>query len=297
MVSVNLILRDNLILKAQSAKEEYESAAQKEAISLNEFETEVNKYITTGSGDNESDEVVWGALESGGNSILAYTGTAKKLKITSKEIQVEIYNQDGTGTGEIKAANLDNYNIIMFYGSMFDLNLEEIDFGGQLKSNVLIQIIGLQNITTIKGLEGWTNIVDENFKNCTSLKNIELPTSITNIGIAAFMGCTSLESIVIPSNVTIIKESAFRDCTSLTSVRISGSVDTILESAFRDCISLESIEIPSNVTRIENSAFTGCTNLKTIKVNRTLSDAEATLGTSWIPSGATVTYNDQVKTY
>ena len=54
MVSVNLILRDNLILKAQSAKEEYESSAQKEAIALNEFETEVNKHIPTGSGGNNS---------------------------------------------------------------------------------------------------------------------------------------------------------------------------------------------------------------------------------------------------
>ena len=55
MVSVNLILRDNLITKAQSAKEEYELAAQKEALALNEFEAEVNKHVPSKNDDNEDD--------------------------------------------------------------------------------------------------------------------------------------------------------------------------------------------------------------------------------------------------
>ena len=56
MVSVNLILRDNLITKAQGAKEEYELAAQKEALALDEFEEEVNKHIPSKNDGSEGDE-------------------------------------------------------------------------------------------------------------------------------------------------------------------------------------------------------------------------------------------------
>ena len=64
MVSVNLILRDNLITKAQGAKEEYELAAQKEIEELNEVEKTLlglnngESNNTTGENDNESNPPV-----------------------------------------------------------------------------------------------------------------------------------------------------------------------------------------------------------------------------------------------
>lgn len=60
MVSVNLILRDNLILKAQGAKSEYELSAEKEAEELDAFDEEVNKHVPSKNNGGEDDN-------SGGN--------------------------------------------------------------------------------------------------------------------------------------------------------------------------------------------------------------------------------------
>jgi hypothetical protein len=50
------------------------------------------------------------------------------------------------------------------------------------------------------------------------LKSIDIPNSVTKIGVGAFRGCTSLRSICIPNSVTSIGFSAFSDCTSLIEV-------------------------------------------------------------------------------
>ena len=104
------------------------------------------------------------------------------------------------------------------------------------------------------------------FQNCSSLTNIEIPDSVTNIESLAFSGCTSLSNITIPSSVTSIGYSAFQYCRSLTSITIPGSVTSIGSGAFSDCTSLSSIQIPSGVTSIGSGAFSGCTSLSEIQI-------------------------------
>ena len=52
----------------------------------------------------------------------------------------------------------------------------------------------------------------------TNLTSIEIPSSVTSIGVAAFYDCSGLTSITIPANVTSIGEHAFLGCTSITDV-------------------------------------------------------------------------------
>ena len=256
MVSVNLILRDNLILKAQSAKEEYESAAQKEARALDEFEAEVNKHIPTT--DNE-DTTQWLYLETGREQYVCYNGNSTTLTLSSSTVNAEKITSDGSTvnkTGEINEIDLNNSDIIYLFnidaamGGAEAIGPEIINLNGKIPAAVG-NVIWPQNVKEIKGLDGWTATSKEKFSDYIYLEKIELPSSLIEIG----------------------------------------------SECFKNCISLKSIEIPNNVTNIQGGVFDGCTNLKTIRVNRTLSDAEATLGIYWMPSGATVTYNDQSKTY
>ena len=83
-------------------------------------------------------------------------------------------------------------------------------------------------------------------------------TSNDIMGKYAFCGCRSLKSVNIPSSVTEIGDLAFRDCSSLTSVKIPSSVTEIGVGAFKKCSSLTSINIPSSVTVIESGAFSYC---------------------------------------
>ena len=108
-------------------------------------------------------------------------------------------------------------------------------------------------------------IGDEAFDNHKTIAVIELPNSITSIGYKAFYNST-LKEIVIPESVTDIEEYAFGSCYKLTSVTIGDGVMSIGTYAFYDCSSLTSITIPNSVTSIENNAFKKCSSLTSITI-------------------------------
>ena len=76
--------------------------------------------------------------------------------------------------------------------------------------------------------------------------------------------CSSLTNITIPDSVTEIEGGAFARCSSLTSVTIGNGVTTIGSYAFYECSSLTSITIPNSVTTIGDRAFDYCNNLAKI---------------------------------
>ena len=86
-----------------------------------------------------------------------------------------------------------------------------------------------------------TAIPDKAFYQCTTLKTITIPDSVTEIGNYAFFDCRSLTSVTIPDSVTTIGWLAFYYCSSLTSVTIPNSVTEIGYSAFENCRSLKSV--------------------------------------------------------
>lgn len=91
---------------------------------------------------------------------------------------------------------------------------------------------------------GITRIGTGNFKFCSNLLSVEIPSSVTSIGDDAFCYC-GLKSVEIPSNVTSIGQSAFRGV-GFTKVTIPSSVESIGNFAF-SCSSLQEIQVdPEN---------------------------------------------------
>ena len=111
-----------------------------------------------------------------------------------------------------------------------------------------------------------TSIGLEAFYKCTSLTSVEIPGSVTSIGQKAFRKCTGLTSVEIPNSVTSIENATFYDCTRLESVVIPNSVTSIGGEAFRNCTSLTSVEIPSSVTSIGGDAFLNCESLTSVEI-------------------------------
>ena len=73
-----------------------------------------------------------------------------------------------------------------------------------------------------------TSIGRDAFRYCTSLTNVTIGNSVTNIGgYLVFDNCTNLTSITIGKSVTSIGASAFSDCTSLTSVYFRGNAPNL----------------------------------------------------------------------
>ena len=88
----------------------------------------------------------------------------------------------------------------------------------------------LSGAYTIK--DGTTLLLEDAFKNCSSLTSIKIPCSVTSIAWGAFSGCSSLTSVEIPDSVTLIDWYAFTGCSSLTSIEIPNSVTSIGLNAF-----------------------------------------------------------------
>lgn len=131
------------------------------------------------------------------------------------------------------------------------------------------------NIETVKIPESITEIKNIAFSN-TSIKYLDIPDNIVNIGIYAFMGCKSLESIRISRNVSILSYGLFKDCTNLKKVEWHPLESRKIEyESFENCISLKSFTIPSTCNKVGNKyrndyngdhqiAFNNCSSLDTL---------------------------------
>lgn len=125
---------------------------------------------------------------------------------------------------------------------------------------------------TAEDLQGATKIGDYAFKECTSLKSIEIPASVTSIGDYAFAGddgtpmTLGTVTFAESNQLTTIGNNAFAHCKKLVSIEIPTSVTSIGSYAFWWCDSLASIEIPASVTSIGKGAFSACGSLKKVRV-------------------------------
>ncbi len=146
------------------------------------------------------------------------------------------------------------------------------------------------------------SIGDFAFSYNSNLKNVSIPKTITNIGVAAFAMCDNLNFIsvdnsnefyssdengvlftknkatliqcpggfsggyAIPSTVTNIGDYAFIKCVNLTNVTLHNGVISIGNQAFSYCNKLSSIVIPDSVTAIASYAFFGCSGLRSVVI-------------------------------
>lgn len=102
------------------------------------------------------------------------------------------------------------------------------------------------------------------FENIEKVINFEY---VVKIGTGAFAFCSSLKEINIPNSITVIPQACFHLCKNLKKVVLPQGLRKIESTAFFGC-SIEEIEIPDSVEEIDIGAFGGCHNLKTIEVNR-----------------------------
>lgn len=172
------------------------------------------------------------------------------------------------------------------------INLGEWAFGNCSK---------LQDVKLGKGISA---IKDFTFEYCKKLDNVIIPDNITSIGQYAFEGC-GLTKIDIPDSVTSIGLGAFEYCenlkkvtigngmayvsncafsyTGIESVKIGNCVKTLNDYAFEESKNLKEISIPSNVTEIQYAVFSGCEALEKIDIPDSLEKigGNSFRGTKW----------------
>lgn len=163
------------------------------------------------------------------------------------------------------------------YTAVFATPYEYFEFSDTSASTVLIyckiDISYPQNMILPKYYQGKTvtEIGDSAFKGLTSLKSIELPSSINKIVDNAFSKCTALQTVSMERcmSLTAIPYGCFNGCEKLTTIVLPDSVRTIGNAAFNSCKKLTSFTVSENVISIGVEAFKGCTLLENVTFEET----------------------------
>lgn len=118
-----------------------------------------------------------------------------------------------------------------------------------------------------------TAINNANFLNCTNVKTITLPNTITKFGGMVFAQCKKLQFIVIPNNLSTFVGRNFNGCYVLKNIIYPKNVPTpsALLSWYYQCYSLKKAIFPSSLTSIGNDFMPDCYNVNSIKIQSNIS--------------------------
>ena len=123
------------------------------------------------------------------------------------------------------------------------------------------------------------------FCECSSLRNINFPSTLEVIGDWAFYKCPRIVSAEF--NETGLKEigdSAFFFCTSLERATIPSTVRRIGEEAFKCCKELEMLTLYDGLRIIGRGAFSGCKSFKYATIPETVVRIEESVSRTFLPS-------------
>lgn len=104
------------------------------------------------------------------------------------------------------------------------------------------------------------------FKN-ESLVTVKLPESITEVGEDIFGDCKTLRGVKLPEGVSRINKEAFYGCSILETINFPAKLTSVGDNAFRSCLSLELDNLPNSLLYVGREAFCDVP-LKALKLDR-----------------------------
>ena len=191
-----------------------------------------------------------------------------------QEIKKEAF-RDCTGIERVTLSkNLTYIGAAAFYGcslltaieipAALDKTADEYDYTGPFAETGL-------KIVTFE--EGAAQIAQRLFKGCTSLEEIIIPDTVTQINREAFMNCSGLRSVDFGNGVEVIEDSVFEGCSSLTKAVMPDTVTRVEEEAFKENTSLSEVKLSGNLSYLGAGAFRGCELLTAIEIPAALDKA------------------------
>lgn len=150
-------------------------------------------------------------------------------------------------------------------------NLKNVTFYNKGEGIDFIDTLAFSDCRSLESIDlsnsSITEIPENAFSNCTSLKTVKLPSTVTKIADDAFADCKKLEEIQGLSNCKIseIGKDAFAGCYNLKTFDISSATITSLpDTICSNMYALTSIHLPKTLTSIGTSALEGCKKLEEI---------------------------------
>jgi hypothetical protein len=135
------------------------------------------------------------------------------------------------------------------------------EYGGYRITSIGSFAFANSSVESITLGENITKIESNAFLNCTSLSQVNLPSSLMYIGESSFSGTTSLFSLNLSeTSIISVEEKAFLN-SSVEEISLPYTCQSIDSDAFAQCRELLSITIPEMVTSIVNNAFRDSNNV------------------------------------
>lgn len=117
-----------------------------------------------------------------------------------------------------------------------------------------------------------TELGESAFENCQSLVAFDLPVNVTNVGASLLSGCASLKSVTLHEGLTAIPASFVQGCGLLESLEVPSTVTVIGEFAMSECSKLTQTNIPEGVTKLERFAYAYCVELTKLPVPQSVTE-------------------------
>ncbi|WP_302930702.1 leucine-rich repeat protein [Anaerobutyricum hallii] len=150
-------------------------------------------------------------------------------------------------------------------------NLKNISFYNKGEGIDFIDTLAFSDCRSLESIDlsnsSITEIPKNAFSNCTSLKTVKLPPTVTKIADDAFANCKKLEEIQGLSNCKIseIGTDAFAGCYNLKTFDLSSATITALpDSLCNNMYAVTTVRLPKTLTSIGTSALEGCKKLEEI---------------------------------
>ncbi len=213
------------------------------------------EYTVTAIGENAFYAANFGQYD---NTAQGKSIKSVELPNTITQIGQSAFNNCSNIEGEFKLPpNLATLGSYAFYGCE---KMESIEIPASMQTIYQSTFEKCTNLKTVTLHEGLINIGNPTsgygdvFAKCSSLTEIDLPSTLQFIGSCAF-DRTGLTKIEIPDNVITIKYQAFNSCDNLADVKLPSNLQTIEMNTFSSCPQLLELELPASLTKISPYAF------------------------------------------
>ncbi len=227
------------------------------------------------------------------------------------ENQATITGYRGTAVNVFIPETLDGYPVVGIAQNAFKNNkkiksVSVADSVETIGNSAFYGCTALERVTLPEN-EGFVEIQSSTFDACARLGELEIPDSVTEIGVCAFENCVELSRVKLPEKLEKLRGKAFWNCDKIGYIKIPkslkecsmygneilhedggtfGECDSLKEVEFGKgttevaqylfyrCTGLEQIRIPDTVTVIETSAFDVCTDLKEVTFSANLTEIQ-----------------------
>lgn len=146
-------------------------------------------------------------------------------------------------------------------------NLETVTMPENIFSNVGENIF--KDCYSLKSFivpKSFTNLPSNLFSNCSNLKVVSIPASVTSTSTYIFNQCDTIKRILLPKSITSLGNYAIYNCETLQNVILPENITTIGSYVLDKCYSVKTVTMPINITSIGTYSFEQCFNLKSVTI-------------------------------